>query len=903
MKRAFSTLLVILAGASPSLAQPAQVPALAQQPAPAALTPQAPPPSQRAFPDQGQGAPPAPAPGGSTVLAGMELRFHPDNAPMVDTNTYLYYIKTRPILNDQWQPYNETELLADYRRLWATNFLDNLWIEVLDVPFSNGVIGKLVIFHFEERQRVKIVDYEPHKIVDSAKIEEELRRRSINLRLDSFIDPQVVKKVTTAIRDLYAEKGYEYAEVKPEIAPMPNGPKLVHLTFNITPGPKVQIGKVDFVGNRAFSDGKLESQMKDNKARTWHSFISGAGTYQEAKFAEDAERVVGYYRDHGYIFARVGQPQLEVVRDSADKKTRYVSLKIPVDEGGAYRVGKFEFGGNKVLKPEALRPFFKIDSGDIYSEKSVRKGYEKAKELYGGAGYMEFLAFPEMDARCFDETTLKADPDCKPEDKGIVDVTLRLQEGEQYFVNRITLTGNTTTHDEVVRRELRLLENGIFNQEALKFSVRRLNQLGYFKPIEPTSGVIDVEKVPGSTNRVNVGLKVEEQNRNQLTFGAGISQIDGFFGQLGFQTSNFLGRGETVSINAQKGYRARNYEVAITEPFLFNRPITAGLNVFSRQLNYINEFTQSTTGATATTGLPVGSWNRIYLAYSYQRVKVSDVNPVYTDPELLKRNLYLQDSLLINEGGRRTVSKISPSFVSSTINEPIFPSSGHKYTLGLDLAGPGGNTKYVTTSAEVIQYFKFTPRQSLGIRVQTQHIRPFGATTLPIFEKIFIGGEYSIRGFDLRSVGPRDATTGLVLGGNKNLLFNAEYIVAVAGPVRILAFFDAGQVRNVGERFAWKEPVEKTTTSTIALPLLFDPTVQQILAAGIVPAAATTTTVIGHRDAFKTSTGLELRFFMPVVNVPFRLIAAFNPSRGGVLDNNLNFTKRFTFRFAVGTTF
>lgn len=892
MKRVFSTLLVILACAAPSLARAEQTPAPAQ-------TPQA----QRTFPDQAQGAPPPPAAGSPTMLSAMELRFHPDNAPMVDTSTYLYYIKTRPILNSQWMPYNEAELLADYRRLWATNFLDNLWIEVLDEAFSNGVIGKHVIFHFEERQRVKIVDYEPHKIVDSAKIEEELRKRTINLRLDSFIDPQVIKKVTTAIRDLYAEKGYEYAEIKPEIVPMPNGPKLVHLTFNITPGPKVQIGKVDFVGNRAFSDGKLQGQMKDNKAHTWHSFISGAGTYQEAKFAEDAERVVAFYRDNGYIFARVGQPQLDVVRDSADKKTRYVSLKIPVDEGDAYKVGKFEFGGAKVVKSEALRPYFKIDSGDIYSEKKVRKGYEKAKELYGGAGYMEFLAFPEMDARCFDENTLKADPDCKPEDKGIVDVTLRLQEGEQYFVNRITLTGNTTTHDEVVRRELRLLENGVFNQEALKFSVRRLNQLGYFKPIEPSAGTIDIEKVPGSPNRVNVGLKVEEQNRNQLTFGAGISQIDGFFGQLGFQTSNFLGRGETVSVNAQKGYRARNYEFAITEPFLFNRPITAGVNIFSRQLNYINEFTQSTTGATATAGIPAGAWNRIYLAYSYQRVKVSDVNPAYLDPKLLETNLYLKDSLLVNEGGRRTVSKISPSFVSSTINEPIFPSSGHKYTVGFDFAGPGGNTKYVTTSAEIIQYFKFSPRQSIGLRVQSQYIRPFGTTSLPIFEKIFIGGEYSIRGFDLRSVGPRDATSGLVLGGNKNLLFNAEYVVVVAGPVRMLAFFDAGQVRDVGDRFAWKEPVIKTVTTQPTLPLLYDPTVQQILLAPGAAGATTTNTVIGHRDAFKTSTGLELRFFMPVVNVPFRLIAAFNPSRGGVLDNNLLFTKRFTFRFAVGTTF
>ncbi|TAK16560.1 MAG: hypothetical protein EPO35_05050, partial [Acidobacteria bacterium] len=372
MTRSLVPLLVIFACAAPSAAQAQQAPPPVQQTVQAPAQPQLPPP---------------PPPGGPVMMRGIELRFHPDNAPMVDTNTYLYYIKSLPIVNNQWQPYNEAELLADYRRLWATNFLDNLWIEVVDMPFENGVMGKHVIFHFEERQRVKIVDYEPHKIVDSAKIEEELRKRQINLRLDSFIDPLVIKKVTSAIRDLYAEKGYEYAEIKPEIAEMPNGPKLVHLTFNITPGPKVQIGKVDFVGNRAFSDSTLGGQMKDNRAQNWLSFISNAGTYQEAKFGDDAERVVAFYRDHGYIFARVGQPQLEVVRDSADKKTRYVSLKIPVDEGESYKIGKLEFGGNKVLTAAQLQPFFKLSAGDVYAEKKVRKGYEKAKELYGGAGY------------------------------------------------------------------------------------------------------------------------------------------------------------------------------------------------------------------------------------------------------------------------------------------------------------------------------------------------------------------------------------------------------------------------------------------------------------------------------------------------------------------------------------
>ncbi len=889
MKRTSFALFIALVCATPAAAQ------IVGQPRPPAQQP----PAQIPRPD-----PPA---GSAPVLSFIELRFHPDNSPMMDPATYSYYLKGKPgdwTKGESYVLYDEAVEIADFRRLYATNFLDNLWIEVLDEPFKNGVMGKHVIFHLEERQRVKIVDYEPHKIVDSAKIEEELRKKALNVRLDAFVDQQTIKRVSSVIRELYAEKGYQFAEVKPEVKAMPGGPKLVHLTFSITPGPKVRIDKVDFTGNKAFKDGTLEGQMKGNRSHSWLSFITSAGTYQEAKFDEDAERVTSFYRNKGYIFARVGQPQLEVLADSPDKKTRHVSLKIPVDEGTPYKVGKFEFTGNTIIPSDRLRPLFKLTDGDLYSEKKVRKGFEKAKEAYGANGYMEFTALPDLDARCWDETTMKPDPNCPAGTKtDVVDVTLRVQEGAQYFVNRLTFTGNTTTRDEVVRRELRLYENGVFNAEALKYSVRRLNQLGYFKPLE-SNEAIDVQKAPGTENKVDVRLKFEEQNRNQLSFGAGISQIDGFFGQLGFQTANFLGRGETVSVNLQKGYRARNYELAMSEPFLFSRPITVGLNIFSRQLNYINQFNQQTTGMTATVGLPAGPWSRVFLSYSFQRVKVFDVNAAYLQPSVLNNNPYLADSLLVGQGGKRTVSKISPSFVSSTINEPIFPSSGHKYTFGLDVAGWGGNTNYVTTTAEVIQYLKFTPRLSLGLRGQTQYIRPYGSTTqLPIFEKIFIGGEYSIRGFDLRSVGPRDLATGLVTGGNKNVLFNAELVFAVAGPVRVLAFFDTGQVRDIGEKFGRKEAVYQRVTEGQVIPLLYDPTIAQILGDPNAPKAVTTNKLLGYRDAFKTSTGLELRFFMPVVNVPFRLIAALNPSRGGVFDQNLTLAKRFTFRFAVGTTF
>jgi outer membrane protein insertion porin family len=913
--RVFALLLVALGAAvevraqtPPPVNRPAQAPAGPALDLPATICDQTVPPPSR--------LPPA---GSGPLLHAVMLCFEKQGgSPVVESQTYLYYMQlkgSQPSI-DTWVPYDDTAqqmALADFKRLWATNFLDDLVIEVHDIRYANGVPGKVVVYSMEERQRVKIVDYVGPKKVDQSKIEEELKKQNITIKLDSFIDPGLIRKVSGVVRDVYAEKGYQFVEVKPEIKPVEGGTKIVNVTFHITEGPKVKIRSIDFVGNVAVKDRALARRLKENKGRGIFSFVLGSGTYKEDKFEEDADRVVEYYRDRGYIGVRVGQPDLKILEDSRDQKTRWVQLRIPVTEGKRYRLGKMDFEGNKIVKSEALRPLFKLAEGDVYSEKRIKKGFEKAKEVYGGGGYMEFTGYPDLQPRDLPAMTNGSGaaagpspapaPAAAPDGPPIVDVTLRIQEGKQYFVNRITFVGNTTTRDPVIRREVRLLESGIFNTEALKFSIKRLNQLGYFKPLEGEA--IGVDKTPGADNKVDVKLKFEEQNRNQLTFGAGVSQYDGFFGQLSFQTSNFLGRGETFTISAQQGSRATNYQLAFSEPFLFNRPQTAGVDLFIRELQYIGLYTQKSQGGNVVYGFQVADFARMFVNYSYEDVQVKDLNPAFNDPQVLAGNPLLADSLLIGAGGKRTISKVGPSYVYNTVDHPIFPTSGRRLTLSTDIAGLGGNTKYVNPRVEGIWYIPHTKRTSVGFRVATEYIRPYGSTTvLPIFQKIFLGGEYSIRGFDIRSVSPRDEVSGVQIGGNKSLLFNAEYLINIAGPVRLVLFYDAGQVRDIGDRFAWKEPITQRVAQGTFYPPLVDPLGLGVLQSpliGIVPPIETRT--IGQTSAFKTSTGAEIRFFMPVLNVPFRLIFAMNPQRGGVLDNNLRPEKRFKFRFAVGSTF
>jgi outer membrane protein insertion porin family len=212
----------------------------------------------------------------------------------------------------------------------------------------------------------------------------------------------------------------------------------------------------------------------------------------------------------------------------------------------------------------------------------------------------------------------------------------------------------------------------------------------------------------------------------------------------------------------------------------------------------------------------------------------------------------------------------------------------------------------VNPRVEGVLYHALNRRTSVGFRAQAEYIAPYGTTTdLPIFEKLYLGGEYSMRGFDLRTVGPRDPATGLVLGGNKSILFNAEYLINIAGPVRLVLFYDAGQVRDRGERFTWNEDLttQQYPPQLVGVPLLYDPFSSGTLTNPLDVVPQLETVVTGRANAFKSSTGAEIRFFMPVLNVPFRLIFAMNPSRGGVLDNNFRPEKKWKFRFAVGSTF
>lgn len=762
--------------------------------------------------------------------------------------TILYYVSTKA-----GSIYDEDIIKADFRRLWDAGFLENMSVEEADTPSGN----KILLFTVSERKRVQIVDFRGSKALTKTAIEDKLKEKEATLRLDSFYDPSKARRAEDVIREMLKEKGRLFGTVKHEARTI--GGSGEQVIFTIDDGPKTKIKAITFENNTVYSDGRLRGEMKKLKqAGFWNlSWLSGKATYNEEKWGEDQEMLRDHYLNAGYVTASIGEPRITYVDGKSGlfrkKPIKWMMIDIPISEGEPYRVGNVKFEGMKLFQPELVLPIFKIKEGEIYSEKKLKKGFEKLRDAYGAQGYFQYTGF----------TRRTPNPD-----KKTVDLVLDINEDKQYFVGKINFAGNDSTRDKVIRREVYLTEGDVFNTELLKLSIRRINQLGYFKPIE---GAPQLGQSELAENKIDVTLKVEEQNRNQFTFGGGVSGLEGKFLNASFQTSNFLGQGETFQISAQTGKRTKNYQFAVTEPYLFDRPITAGIDIYKRKIIYqtyasanVFGYQDDRTGGSFTTGFPLGRFSRVFLNYAYEVVNISQAELDPNDP-LNFTTPTISDSFFIEDFGKRRESRLSPSVVYNTVDNPFTPRSGMKLSIsGQVTGGPlGGTLNYLRPDIEAIWYIPHTRKTSLGLRAQFGMIRPFSSTSvidpvtgrssLPFYLRFYMGGEQQIRGYNIRAVGPREPSSSALVGGDKFALFNAEYYFDVGGPIRALLFFDAGQSYLQNEKITFKSAV--------------------------------------------ISTGAELRFIMPVLNVPFRLIYAFNPNADPL------FAEKRVFRFAVGTTF
>ncbi|HEX2695157.1 MAG TPA: outer membrane protein assembly factor BamA, partial [Acidobacteriota bacterium] len=567
--------------------------------------------------------------------------------------------------------------------------------------------------------------------------------------------------------------------------------------------------------------------IKDNKPHNVLSWIGGKDVFKQNKLPDDVELIKKKFQENGYMEATVGEPRTETIekRTIFFRKQKMMRLVIPVHAGYLYRVGEIKIEGNKAVTGKYLRSLVKLEKGQVYSTQVREKAIEKMGETYRDGGYLYAQVAPVE----------SLDPKHK-----VVNVTFNVYEGEIAFLHRLEFRGNNYTKDKVIRREMIIREGDRFSLAYFKDSILRIKQLGLVDlEKEP-----DIKPNPEDPTQIDVQVNVKELQRNNIQFTAGYSGYEGTFVALSYSTVNFLGAGETMEFMVQTGKRVKNYSFGFTEPYLFDQPLTLGFNIFDRKIDYPYLYNQKSKGIDLTLGARLIEYWRANITYSYQNVDVT----VPTDSSYYG-NYSSQFGI-----GKYNMSSIEPLLYRSTVDSPLTPTRGTMYSLSFKFAGSflGGEISLYRPRIELSHFQPFIANHVIGLHFEYQSVKPMKGSQIPFWEKFYLGGERSIRGYEIYTIGPRSAT-GTILGGDKSLVLNAEYIIPIGGPLWAILFYDMGISIESGQKFSLK--------------------------------------------SMYTSAGLEARVFVPALRVPFRLIFAYNSPK--IYSDESN----FAFRFAVGTTF
>ena len=453
------------------------------------------------------------------------------------------------IFTRQGDPYNPDSLNRDFQALWNTGYFDDVTLSVEDSPDDPN--GKIVIFNVKERPAIRQIKYVGNKSVSESDILDAYKDQKVGLTVESQFDPTKVKKAEVVIKELLAAHGRQYATVKATYQTI-TASNAVILTFHVDEGPKVKVGKITFTGNHAFSSERIIRSMRRSRPYAIPAKIFtidvGAKTFDKEKLAEDEEvGIKGLYQDAGYFEVNVSEPTLKPVQIDkqgavkgpwpliGSKHIRATDIAINIEEGDRFRMGKLFIRNadptkGLTLNRKTLEGIFPLKQGDIFDVGKIRKAIETYTKIYGQFGFIDFTATPDFDI------------DHKNK---VINLTLSFDEEKQYYVHRINISGNVTTRDKVIRRELLIDEGDLYNNRLWEISVLRLNQLDFFQPLKPETAA-DVKKNV-KQGSVDLNLKVKEKGKQSISLTGGVSGLAGTFVGLTYQTNNFLGLGETLT--------------------------------------------------------------------------------------------------------------------------------------------------------------------------------------------------------------------------------------------------------------------------------------------------------------------------------------------------------------------
>lgn len=760
-------------------------------------------------------------------------------------DTLRYYLGLEP-----GQPLNEEALNQNIKKLWDRNLVDDIQVE--SVPTAAGV--RLVIT-VAERPVLRSIDYEGLKRISKTDLQDKLTTQRIRVREGEPLSLGELQRVKALIEELYGEKGYRFATANYKVED--TGPNEKKVVFTVDEGDRVRISDIEFEGNTVFSDARLRLAMKNTKESAFISRISKKDLYDPAKLQEDLDKVRDLYRGVGYKNVVIGDPKIDVravnskPNAPADQKRR-MFITVPLEEGERWKFGTVTIEGNQVYKETNLLRAFENKAHGWLRSKVIDDAVKEISDAYHNTGYIFASVQSELVER--------------PE--RVADVVIHINEGEQFRVGRIEFQGNDRTKDKVLRRELRVYEGGLVNITAIRNSVTKVNQLGYFKLNEENPVDIDTDS---EKKKVNLLFKGAESDRTELQFGGGWSELDGFFGQFGVSTKNFLGRGEQVGVQVQTGKLRDYYDLSYSVPWFLDKPQSVGIRAYKENYDYTldannDRYIRNSTGAVFSYGRNFRLFQSASISYNLSKYndETQTVVPALLPGETPPPAGQPQPGSTVTARYRIHNSSLRPAWSFDSRDNPFEPTIGQKISLAVEWAGGplGGDNDFLRPE---IGYSFFHPvatyptKMILAFNVEGGLIHATNNQPINVLERYFLGGENSIRGHRYRSIFLRDKNgqplrdqNQVILGGDSFAQLNLEYHFVLGGPFRVLLFADAGNVFGEGQNF--------------------------------------------NLSNLRKTAGVELRITLPVFGAPLRFIYAKN------LDPQPQDSFE-SFQFSIGTSF
>jgi len=681
----------------------------------------------------------------------------------IDSGAILKHIQNRA--GDR---YNQTQLREDLKNIYKMGYFDDVQINV-----ENTEEGKVVTFSVKEKEVISSVTISGEDNLEADKIKE-----VITVTANTIVNPQEVMTSAENIRKLYKEKGYYDTEVTTKLT-YPDKDR-VNILFEIKEGEKIYVKEIIIHGNNTFASDEIV-KILSTSTKTWFSWFTDSGLLKRDILKQDASRIGAFYQNHGFIDVQVSDPEVE-------KKGEWLYVTFNITEGDRYKVGVIDITGDLIEEKSVLQGMTTIGEEKYFNRQVLRDDVLKISDYYASKGY----AFAEVDPQV-----------TKNNEEKRIDLTIHISKGDLVHINRVIIKGNTRTRDKVIRRAIAVDEDSIYDATAMKKSTERLQQLDFFEDVNITPEPTEED------NLMDVIVDLKEKSTGTFSIGAGFSSADGLLFMSDITQHNFLGRGQAVSLQANVGGKTTHYNLSFTEPHLNDSKLSFGFDVYHWTRDY-DDYDKKSIGTAIRLGYPVWEKWTVWGSWGYDDSELSEVSP--------NASRYIRDSMDIN-----ITHSVTLGVSRDSRNRRYNPTEGSLQSLSVKKAGSilGGDSAFTKYEGSTSWYFPYRWDTVFHFRGAAGYVAEDEADKLPVYEKFYLGGLSSMRGFENYGISPRDPLTNEKIGGEKMAYANFEYIFPLVKDIGLngLVFYDIGNVvrdsedlgeelrSSVGFGFRWLSPM------------------------------------------------------------------------------------------------